>query len=126
MSENRYAKDMHPKVRELKDALESIGWRFRACGCGVYNIQDQRENDTAFQITHDYPELRYEPFRSTYGAFAEKEEDCGRNGAIVFELPSCVIKVTQDKRCISVKPVNNHHVFISFYNHDRKAVSSDG
>lgn len=128
MSEDRYAKEMHPKVQELKTALEAIKWNMRACGCGYYQILDHRNRGTAFQTTHDYPELRYSPFSRNMGTFGEKRTGCGAGGAIVFWLPVCEISIHEDKDCVSIfrkGTAGNEMCFMSFYNHDDKPKSKD-
>ena len=120
MSENRYAVT-HPKVKELQAALERIGWGFRACGCGYYQIQDHRKRDSAFQVSSDYPRLSYNPFVGTRGAFGEKRTDSGVGGAIQFWLSDCEIEVSDDLKGVNVflKGQDKKTMsFLSFYNFD--------
>jgi len=109
---------MCPTVQELEKALKAIGWTFRRCGCGYLRVRDHRGRDTAWLSSEDYPQLKYDPAPARRGAFGEKPSDCGAQGAVVFMLDHCKIETDIDHSMVSVMPVNNHHIFISFYNFD--------
>ena len=111
---------IHPKTKELKEALEELGWTLNECGCGFYRVHNHHGEPTSFEIRHGVGVLEFEKGPSSRGVFGVKNSEHGNGGAFVLTLEGCTIEVSKDKRGLSIFPAaGDKDVFLSFYNFDK-------